>query len=228
MEKRGGVEAGVDPRDLDDITGRKQWWILYSEGVDLNRKRKEGEAQASDLDLLSCFLLEIRDYLGAIAIDVNESRYSEEQSGEENRDDDQNSIAAKVYSARAPSCGTFQGRLAVRTCSATPSVKRLASGIIFSNAAGVRTCSSVARIAASESALPASVPPMPPTSQSSSCMRAEMRCATSSVQPYVPPGMPLPIGFPKTTKSGSSFHSRVQPPGPAQMVWVSSSMRSAP
>src|SRR6266403_2084623 len=55
---------------------------------------------------------------------------------------------AKVYSARAPSWITFQGRWCAWISAATPSLKRRASGIMRSNAAGVRICSSVARMAA--------------------------------------------------------------------------------
>ena len=51
-----------------------------------------------------------------------------------------------------------------------------------SNAAGVRTCSRVARMAARESALPASVPPIPPTSNFPGecvrkCVGRLLRCA---------------------------------------------------
>ena len=46
----------------------------------------------------------------------------------------------------------------------TSSAQRSASVIICSNASSVSTSASVARIAASDSALPASVPPTPPTS----------------------------------------------------------------
>ena len=53
-----------------------------------------------------------------------------------------------------------------------------------SKASSVRTCSSVARIAASESALPESVPPTPPTSvEGSDPMKPWIRCATSSLMP---------------------------------------------
>ena len=40
--------------------------------------------------------------------------------------------------------------------------------------------------------------------------------------------MPPPIGLPITTKSGSRPHAAVAPPGPAQMVWVSSLTSSTP
>ena len=52
-----------------------------------------------------------------------------------------------------------------------------------SNASSVSTSASVARAAASESALPASVPPMPPTSAASQTVFASTRSATSSLIP---------------------------------------------
>ena len=68
--------------------------------------------------------------------------------------------------------------------SLTPASKRSATPIMWSNAASVSTSSSVARVAASESAFPASVPPMPPTSDVSSVRWWAMtRSATSSVIP---------------------------------------------
>ena len=67
--------------------------------------------------------------------------------------------------------------------SSTPSVKRSASGIMREYASSVRTCASVARIARSESALPASVPPMPPTSTGPSGSAAMTRAAVSSLMP---------------------------------------------
>jgi len=36
------------------------------------------------------------------------------------------------------------------------------------------------------------------------------------------------MGFPRVTKSGSRPQARVQPPGPAEMVWVSSMTSSVP
>ena len=51
------------------------------------------------------------------------------------------------------------------------------------NASSVRTSASVARMAASESTLAASVPPIPPTSATSSVIVACTRAATSSEKP---------------------------------------------
>ena len=52
-----------------------------------------------------------------------------------------------------------------------------------SNASSVSTSASVARTAASESALPASVPPTPPTSASFQNVWAMIRSATSALKP---------------------------------------------
>ena len=52
-----------------------------------------------------------------------------------------------------------------------------------SNASSVSTSPSVARTAASESALPASVPPTPPTSASRQNVWSTTRSATSAVIP---------------------------------------------
>ena len=73
----------------------------------------------------------------------------------------------KWYSARAPEAGHVPRHVGAASTSLTPASNRSASGIIRANASSVRTSVSVARMAASESALPARVPPIPPTSQSS-------------------------------------------------------------
>ena len=59
-------------------------------------------------------------------------------------------------------------------------------------------------------------------------MAAVIRSAMSWVKPYVATGMPPPIVLPMTNMSGSSPSARVMPPGPAQIVWVSSMMRIVP
>ena len=86
----------------------------------------------------------------------------------------------------------------------TPSAQRSASGIIREYADGVSTSASVTRMAANESALPASVPPMPPTSMSSSAMLASIAADTSAVMPKAPTGMPPATALPSVTKSGES------------------------
>ncbi len=67
--------------------------------------------------------------------------------------------------------------------SCTPASNRVASAFIRSNASAVSTCSSVARIAATDRALPARVPPIPPTSTRSASGCAATAAATSWVSP---------------------------------------------
>ncbi len=62
----------------------------------------------------------------------------------------------------------------------TPSAQASASGTMCSKAAGVMTCSRVAFIAAIDRPLPARVPPMPPTSMSSSSTDRAIRSAISA------------------------------------------------
>ena len=50
----------------------------------------------------------------------------------------------------------------------------------------------------------------------------------AALQPKMPHGTPPAIGLPTTKKSGSRFHSWVQPPMPVEMVWVSSMISSEP
>jgi hypothetical protein len=95
-------------------------------------------------------------------------------------------------------------------------------------ASSVSTCVSVARIAVSDRTFAASVPPTPPTSESSMPIAASMRAATSSVKPYAADGMPLPIALPTVSTSGSSPFAAVNPPGPEQSVCVSSITSSVP
>jgi hypothetical protein len=83
MQKGGAIESGVDPSDVDDVAARKRWWILYGEAIDPNGKWKEGEIEALDFDLLSRFLLEVGDYLGAIAIYFDESGYGKKYCDQE-------------------------------------------------------------------------------------------------------------------------------------------------
>ena len=68
--------------------------------------------------------------------------------------------------------------------SATPSAQRRASGIMVSQASSVSTSPSVARMAASASALAVRVPPTPLTSASGlSVTGARRASATSRVKP---------------------------------------------
>ena len=70
----------------------------------------------------------------------------------------------KRYSARAPSSTTHHGSSWRSIVARTPALKRSCSAVMRANAGAVSTSASVARAAASDSALPASVPPTPPTS----------------------------------------------------------------
>ena len=65
------------------------------------------------------------------------------------------------YSVRQPRRLTTQGSSNSSITACTPSQKRSPRGIMCANAASVSTSPSVASMAASDSALPASVPPMP-------------------------------------------------------------------
>jgi hypothetical protein len=75
MQEGGGIEAGIDSRYVNHVAAREQWGILHAEAVDLNGERRETEGEAFDFDLLSGFLLEVGNYLGAVAIDVYKSWY---------------------------------------------------------------------------------------------------------------------------------------------------------
>ncbi len=90
-------------------------------------------------------------------------------------------VGMKWYSARAPRRATCHGTPCSRMTSRAPSDQRSPSGSIRANASSVRTSVSVARMAAIERAFPASVPPTPPTSASSSGMLAEIRSPSASV-----------------------------------------------
>jgi hypothetical protein len=58
--------------------------------INVNRHREKRECQPSDFDLLSSFFLEIGDYLGPVAIDVNECGYNENKREQEYRGDSNN------------------------------------------------------------------------------------------------------------------------------------------
>ena len=63
-------------------------------------------------------------------------------------------------------------------------------------------------MAASESALPASVPPMPPVSTRSASSWAAIRSASSAETPKAPDATPPAIALPMVTMSGSSPQAR--------------------
>ena len=93
-------------------------------------------------------------------------------------------VGVNQYSARHPILCTSHGSACRSIEAFTPSAHRSPSAIIRSNASSVRTWSRVARIAASESALPESVPPMPPTSVvGRERMNVSVRSATSALIP---------------------------------------------
>ncbi len=83
------------------------------------------------------------------------------------------------------------------------------------------------------SALADSVVPMPlwpwpwlcSLARACACCMASAICA---VQPNTAHGTPPAIGLPSVRKSGSRFHARVQPPGPVEIVCVSSMISSVP
>eukprot|EP01139_Manchomonas_bermudensis_P014864 Amastigsp_a509040_483.p4 type:complete len:111 gc:universal Amastigsp_a509040_483:309-641(+) len=85
----------------------------------------------------------------------------------------------KRYSARAPSWVMHHGTLYLAKMASTERVSSVASWTMCSKALSVKTFSRTARAAAIESALPARVPPMPPTSTRSASRKALMRCAIS-------------------------------------------------
>ncbi|MNM75161.1 hypothetical protein D3C81_869370 [compost metagenome] len=55
-----------------------------------------------------------------------------------------------------------------------------------------------------------------------------MAWAISALQPYTAQGTPPAMALPRVRKSGSSCQARVQPPGPVDSVWVSSTISRLP
>ena len=133
-----------------------------------------------------------------------------------------------MYSPRAPKRLQCQSKSNSAIAASTPSLQRSPSAIIDSNASAVNTSLKVARIAASDIALPANVLPIPPVSIISSSTNFLIEFATSSVIPNVPTGLPPAIALPIVKKSGFRPRSNVIPPGPTEIVWVSSMINSAP
>ena len=133
-----------------------------------------------------------------------------------------------MYSPRAPKRLQCQSKSNSAIAASTPSLQRSPSAIISLNAAAVSTSLNVARIAASDIAFPANVLPIPPVSMISSTTSFLIELATSSVIPKVPTGIPPAIALPIVKKSGFRPRSCVIPPGPTEMVWVSSMINSAP
>ena len=77
-------------------------------------------------------------------------------------------------------------------------------------------------MAASESALPARVPPIPPVSMISRLVFDVIALAIASVIPKVPVGNPPAIALPIVKISGLSPSAAVMPPAETEMVCVSS------
>ena len=122
------------------------------------------------------------------------------------------------YSPRAPSLEQCHGRSNSLIAASTPSHQEFPSLTIRSKASSVNTFDKVARIAASDSALPANVEPIPPVSIISRSTFAAIRLAISFVIPNVPVGMPPAIALPIVNISGFKPSSAVMPPGPTEIV----------
>ena len=92
------------------------------------------------------------------------------------------------YSARPPSCTTCHGNPALLMTAWTPADHRSVSAVILTKAASVRTCSRIARIAAAQSAFPATVLPAPLSPRIGPLPRSTASRATSAVMPSAPEG----------------------------------------
>ena len=125
---------------------------------------------------------------------------------------------ANIYSPRAPNRLHVHGKSNSSIAASTPSDQRVPKSIMRSKFSWVRTCVNVARIDASDSALPANVPPMPPVSIISSSTILLIELAISCVIPNVPVGIPPAIALPIVKKSGFNPRSAVIPPGPTEIV----------
>ena len=123
-----------------------------------------------------------------------------------------------MYSALAPNRLTLHGSLYFSITFSTPSAHLVPNLIIFSKFSSVNTFVRVARIAASESAFAANVPPTPPVSITSSSTWDLIACAISVLIPNAPVGNPPPIALPMVRKSGFNPSCAVIPPGPTEIV----------
>ena len=133
-----------------------------------------------------------------------------------------------MYSPRAPNRLQLHGKSNSAIAASTPSDHRVPKSIMRSKFSCVKTCVNVARIAASDKALPAKVPPIPPVSIISSSTIDLILSAIDCVIPNVPVGIPPPIALPIVKKSGFRLRSAVIPPGPTEIVWVSSIIKMVP
>ena len=133
-----------------------------------------------------------------------------------------------MYSALAPSRLTVHPSWYLLIVFSTPSAHWFPSLIMRSKLSLVNTLLSVAFIAARDRALAAKVPPTPPVSITSSSTSLLIAAATLAFIPNAPVGNPPPIAFPIVKKSGSRPSSAVIPPGPTEIVCVSSTINIAP
>jgi hypothetical protein len=90
VQERSDAKFGVDPRHLDNITGRKYRRVLHPDTINVNRQREKRERQPSDFNLLSSFFLEIGDDMGPVAIHVHQSGYNENEREQDYRSDSHN------------------------------------------------------------------------------------------------------------------------------------------
>jgi len=90
VQERSDAKFGIDPRHLDNITGRKYRRVLHPDAINVNRQREKRECQPSDFNLLSSSFLEIGDDVGPVAIHVNQSGYNENEREQEYRSDSHN------------------------------------------------------------------------------------------------------------------------------------------
>ena len=137
-------------------------------------------------------------------------------------------VAWNKYSPRAPSREQYQGNSNSLIAASTPSHQRFPSGTILANASSVKTFVSVARIAAKLIEFPAKVLPIPPVSIISRDVLSAICAAISRVIPNVPVGIPPAIALPIVKISGFNPCNAVIPPGPTEIVCVSSMIQTAP
>ena len=90
VQKRSDAKFGIDPRHVDNITGRKYRRVLHPEAINVNRQREKRECQPSDFNLLPSFFLQIGDDLGPVAIHANQSGDNENEREQECRSDSHN------------------------------------------------------------------------------------------------------------------------------------------
>jgi hypothetical protein len=90
VQERSDAKFGIDPRHLDNITGRKYRRVFHPDTINVNRQREKRECQPPDFNLLSSFFLEIGDDVGPVAIHVHQSGYNENEREQDYRSDSHN------------------------------------------------------------------------------------------------------------------------------------------